>query len=115
LDYLFGPNNSSVSQAEYPRLLHEWEAGNYQLPGQSIAIDPTINELVPSFWPHVENARIDGSWLTPQERHKLVKKGRKAEWSRGVVNQRIGCNSAWSFKLHDALRSAGTRCPLRSC
>jgi integrase len=38
----------------------------------------------------VRQAMITASWLSPQERAKLVKKGRKQSWARGVINQRVG-------------------------
>jgi hypothetical protein len=53
-DFILGEYGSSESQAEYARLLAEWEASGRCLPRPSATTDISVNELIVGFWTQVE-------------------------------------------------------------
>jgi integrase len=61
-DVLLGRYGTAESQAEYTRVLAEWQANGRRFP-QAAATDLTVNELLLAFWRHAEQhyRRPDGT------------------------------------------------------
>src|SRR5262245_12113212 len=54
-DVLLGRHGTPESQAEYLRVLGEWQAAGCRLaPAPSVGSDLSVNELILRFWPHAE-------------------------------------------------------------
>lgn len=114
-DFLLGTYGSEASRLEYTRVVNEWQANHRRIPG-SVSSDITINELIMTFWHHVEQhyRHSDGTPTSEVENYRLslrplremyghslaarfgplaLKAVRKtmidAGLARGVINQRI--------------------------
>jgi integrase len=113
-DVLLGPYGSPESQAEYRRVLAEWQASG----GRAVAPSGlTVNELILAYWRHVEQhyRRPDGTPTNEQNEYRLVLRAVRAMYGhtaaadfgplalkavrqrmvesglcRGVINQRVG-------------------------
>ena len=71
-DVLLGKHATAASRSEYARVIAEWEARGRCL-STLTATDLSVNELIQTFWPHVEQhyRRPDGTHTQEVADHKL--------------------------------------------
>lgn len=130
-DVLLGTYGTAESRAEYRRVLAEWEANGMRQPAQSQSgSNRSINELLLSYWHFAQGYYVkNGKPTSQQDRirmaikpvremygHTLAKdfgplalravqdQMVKLGWSRGYVNQCVGCvKRVWKWGVANEL------------
>ncbi|HEV3083445.1 MAG TPA: site-specific integrase [Gemmataceae bacterium] len=116
-DILLGKYGTGESRQEYARVIAEWEANGRRLLGPVAQANPTVNELMLTYWKFAEEYyRKNGKPTSQQDRIRLAFRPVKQmyghtaaknfgplalkavrewmvqqHWTRGYVNSSVGC------------------------